>query len=131
MGRICSETGAICLEEKCLSRRRCLHPRRLARAWARRKRNPQRKVWDSARWKRVRKEVKARDGCCRDCGAHERLSVHHLVALVEGGAPFDPANCVTLCSACHGRREGERRRASSGQEQGLVSPWMATRRRPR
>lgn len=87
LGRICSETGAICFVERCLSKRRCLHPRRLARAWAKRKRNPQRKVWDSRRWRRVREQVRARDGGCVDCGSDERMSTFLPSGSGRGGAP--------------------------------------------
>ncbi len=75
----------------------------------RRRAKPQRKVWDSAQWQRVRKLVLARDGyACRHCGRHrlelddnERLSVHHVVPLAQGGSAFDPANLLSLCSRCH------------------------------
>jgi len=109
VGRICSETGAICFQARCLHLRRCLHPARVAREDERRRRKPQRKVWNSARWQRLREQVRARDGGrCTECGASERLSVHHLVPLAAGGAPFDPHNCLTLCASCHGRRESKR-----------------------
>jgi 5-methylcytosine-specific restriction endonuclease McrA len=109
-GHICPETGAICVEIAAACRRRCSHPARLARDSVRRKRKPQRRVWDSARWQSVRAFMRARDGACVDCGATEKLSVHHIVALADGGAPFDAGNCITLCASCHRRREVARLR---------------------
>jgi hypothetical protein len=33
------------------------------------------------------------------CGG--KIEVHHLVGVRQGGAPFDPANCVCLCRLHH------------------------------
>ncbi|MGH3083633.1 MAG: HNH endonuclease [Gaiellaceae bacterium] len=42
--------------------------------------------------------MRARDGNrCRNCGATEKLSVHHVVR----GGPDLPENLITLCSRCH------------------------------
>jgi hypothetical protein len=52
---------------------------------------------------RVRREVVARDRHrCRTPGCHHTrfLEVHHVVPRERGGTN-DPANLVTLCSACH------------------------------
>lgn len=52
---------------------------------------------------RVRREVLARDRHrCRTPGCHHTrfLEVHHVVARQRGGTN-EPANLVTLCSACH------------------------------
>jgi 5-methylcytosine-specific restriction endonuclease McrA len=63
---------------------------------------PQRLARNSARFKKLREVVKARDGHrCRRCGSSQRLEVHHVVPLEQDGAPFDVANLVTLCSGCH------------------------------
>jgi len=49
------------------------------------------------------------NGQCADCG---RLAqeVHHLVPINKGGAAYDLANLVPLCSPCHDARHGGRRR---------------------
>jgi 5-methylcytosine-specific restriction endonuclease McrA len=53
---------------------------------------------DSYRWKKLRRLVRARDGNrCRNCGATEKLSVHHVV---RHGADV-PENLLTLCARCH------------------------------
>lgn len=52
---------------------------------------------------RIRRLVLARDGnqCSTPACTHTRfLQVHHLTQRVEAG-PNDPANLITLCSACH------------------------------
>jgi 5-methylcytosine-specific restriction endonuclease McrA len=69
---------------------------------ARSRAKPQRLARGSARFKKLREFVKARDGHrCQQCGSGLQLEVHHIVALASGGAPFDPANLVTLCRSCH------------------------------
>lgn len=60
----------------------------------------------SKEWRRISKMVRLRDGSCQDCGTTQQLTAHHLVPVRQ--APhlaLDPSNCVTLCRACHGRRE--------------------------
>ena len=91
-----------------------------AREARRRAAKPQRKIWDSPRWKRVRELVCRRDGYrCVDCGRHredlgsnEKLLADHerglAVIMVEGGDPFDPRECQARCSTCSGRRDGGR-----------------------
>ena len=55
-----------------------------------------------ARWDQVRLAALERDGWrCQTCGKAGVLEVHHVVALRDGGAPYDLANLVTLCRACH------------------------------
>lgn len=42
---------------------------------------------------------------CRACGcavwSPGNAEVDHVVPITEGGAPFDPDNCQTLCRGCH------------------------------
>jgi ATP-dependent DNA helicase RecQ len=58
-------------------------------------------------WSLIRRLVLARDGSrCQDCGAvgsSGDLDVHHLVPRSSGGTD-EPANLITLCDGCHGRR---------------------------
>ena len=57
---------------------------------------------NQAHWRRVRWAVLQRDRFrCQKCGKAGRLEVHHLQALEDGGAPFDPANLQALCRGCH------------------------------
>jgi 5-methylcytosine-specific restriction endonuclease McrA len=69
------------------------------------------KTRDSRTWQRARALPKQRDGGrCVRCGASERLEVHHLVAMEQGGERFMLSNLVTLCRSCH---EDEEREAKS------------------
>jgi len=90
------------------------------RAWTReRNRRPNHKVWNGAAWKRARRAAKTRDEnrCAfvddtgERCAATTDLTVHHRVALKEGGAMYDLDNLVTLCRMHHGSLEGRRSHA--------------------
>jgi 5-methylcytosine-specific restriction endonuclease McrA len=84
--------------------------RTMERDKSRRRRQTQRDIRDARAWQLVRETVRRRDGdACRACGGKERLGVHHIIPLAEGGAPLDPANLVTLCRLCHEREESKSR----------------------
>lgn len=52
--------------------------------------------------------VRARDGCCRDCGATVGLQAHHLKPWASfPELRYDVGNGVTLCGGCHARRHPE------------------------
>jgi hypothetical protein len=52
-------------------------------------------------WAEVKKMVHKRDGNrCVECGSRQKLEVHHIEPVAEGGLPAI-ANLVTLCRACH------------------------------
>ena len=54
------------------------------------------------RWAATRRQVFIRDGYrCRRCGKAGRLEAHHVTRLENGGDPYDPDNCETLCRSCH------------------------------
>jgi 5-methylcytosine-specific restriction endonuclease McrA len=56
----------------------------------------------SPAFRRARKAALARDGfACRECGSGRDLTVHHVVALRDGGDTTALANLVTLCRRCH------------------------------
>jgi len=63
------------------------------------------RIYDTARWKRVRARQLAREPLCRACRAlgHtvEAEHVDHRKAIEDGGAPFDPANLQSLCHTHH------------------------------
>jgi 5-methylcytosine-specific restriction endonuclease McrA len=61
---------------------------------------------DSPAWRKVRKQIRMRDGACVDCGTDQSLTVHHVVPYrTAPELALDPDNLVTLCRSCHGRRE--------------------------
>jgi 5-methylcytosine-specific restriction endonuclease McrA len=78
----------------------------------------QRRIRSTARWQKARAAARERDGNrCRCCPSTERLEVHHIVSLEDGGARYDLHNLITLCSSCHhatGRDGGER--GSTGRD---------------
>ena len=44
-------------------------------------------------------------GVCQECGrSGVRLFADHIHELRDGGAPFDPANRLMRCGACHSRK---------------------------
>ena len=57
----------------------------------------------SYRWKRLREEVREAAGhTCERAGCFMAArEVHHKIPLHLGGAPFDRANLILLCDACH------------------------------
>jgi 5-methylcytosine-specific restriction endonuclease McrA len=61
----------------------------------------------SSAWRKVAREVKARDGfTCTECGTDRKLTVHHLIPVrTAPHLALEHDNCVTLCSSCHGRHE--------------------------
>jgi 5-methylcytosine-specific restriction enzyme A len=65
----------------------------------------------TAKWRRIRREVLARDHyLCRGCGA-PASDVDHRVELIDGGRPYDPENLQALCEACHDAKSSESRYA--------------------
>jgi 5-methylcytosine-specific restriction endonuclease McrA len=70
----------------------------------------------SMAWQNARAAARKRDGeRCRQCGSTDRLEVHHIKPLAEGGDRYELSNLTTLCHDCHvavgGRStiEGDRR----------------------
>jgi len=64
----------------------------------------ERRARNSAKWQRARAAARRRDGeRCQQCGSSERLQVHHIVPLSEGGDRYALSNLVTLCQSCHAR----------------------------
>lgn len=61
-----------------------------------------RHVTQTARWRRLRREILRRDNYkCVDCGAAGMLECDHIVPVRDGGAEYDPANLQMLCKRCH------------------------------
>mgnify|MGYP003817883989 CR=1 FL=1 len=65
--------------------------------------NPNKELYNSARWKNLAKKIKERDGYrCQRCGSRNGLSVHHIKPP-RGNEDlfFDENNLVTICMRCH------------------------------
>jgi len=66
-------------------------------------------VYQSTRWRKLRKEVLLRDlFACVKCGKIVNVKprdhvVHHKIAIIDGGKPFCMDNTETLCHLCHNR----------------------------
>jgi len=75
---------------------------------------PQRPAWikaiyNSPAWKATRLATLIRDNwTCRRCHGYGNTA-HHIVALEDGGAPFDLCNTTTLCRSCHAHVDNMRR----------------------
>lgn len=54
-------------------------------------------------FKNLKQNIKQRDGICQICGSNERLTIDHIIPIVEGGTD-DPANLQALCKACNLRK---------------------------
>lgn len=63
------------------------------------------KVYNTARWQKLREYKKQRNPLCEECLRHGRITpmslVDHIVPIEAGGAVFDLTNLQSLCSACH------------------------------
>lgn len=78
--------------------------------------SPWRWVYKTPRWRGLRRQVLAEQPWCATLGCHElSRDVDHVVALQDGGAPFDRGNVQGLCVRHHSKKTREeiaqRRRA--------------------
>lgn len=71
--------------------------------------------YSSSRWRRVAARARTRDGNRCTVGrllggeCSDLLHVHHIVAVSDGGAPYDLDNVGTACSTHHPTWESLRR----------------------
>ncbi len=71
---------------------------------------PWRRLYGTKRWKDTRSRTLIRIGrICERCGGNRSLDVHHIVALKDGGAPYDPNNLEVLCRSCHRAADNDSR----------------------
>lgn len=75
------------------------------------KRDP---FYGSQRWQKVRNRYAKKNPLCEECEKNGRLVsmkvVDHIVDIKDGGAKLDPDNLQSLCSECHNRKIGKRRK---------------------
>ncbi len=68
-----------------------------------------RRVYGSPRWRRLRLVVLEAAGySCASCGSWAG-EVHHKKSVDDGGAWFDPANLIAICTDCHFRAHHKKR----------------------
>lgn len=96
------------------------------------------RVYDTAEWRRVRLRVLARDRyqCTVGLTPHgckPAKAVDHILALSEGGSPYDMANLRAVCTACNTRLRNARRAALARYQLGEPAPRprQPSARRPR
>ncbi len=69
-----------------------------------RARDRNRQVYHSARWRRLRLIVLARDPLCRDCGDAAAVDADHIIPIDHGGDAWELSNLQGLCRGCHNRK---------------------------
>src|SRR5262245_1232678 len=76
-------------------------------------------VYNSRKWKTLRREQLFREPFCRWCtkASHKRVIasvVDHVVRIEAGGDPFPgPDGLMSLCVECHNAKSAAERRGSS------------------
>jgi len=68
------------------------------------------KQMPGASWNIIKRRHKADE--CQNCGTSERLELHHIIPLMDGGTN-EPWNLMTLCESCHHKAEWFTRSFSS------------------
>lgn len=70
-------------------------------------------LYDTARWRTLRKAQLQREPLCRRCQADARLTpasvVDHIKPVNQGGDFWDTANHQSLCQSCHQRKSAHER----------------------
>ncbi len=76
-----------------------------------------RRVYDSPAWRTVRLAVLERDGHRCQIGGprctQHATEVDHIVAIDDGGAPYDPQNLRAACKRCNSARRVGKQQAAA------------------
>jgi 5-methylcytosine-specific restriction endonuclease McrA len=85
------------------------------------------KSGSTSQWRRIRKIVINRDGCCQRCGTEEGLTVDHIVPRTLGGDD-SLSNLEVLCGSCNSSKGGRffERAKTPPTLHGLNSPENAS-----
>lgn len=67
-------------------------------------------IWS---WRRLSRHYRALNPLCELCGSLA-TEVHHRVPVSSGGPLLDADNLIALCTPCHDRQHGGRRRGGGG-----------------
>ena len=83
------------------------------RKWKPWGKNENRDIYDSPRWKELRDEKLAAYPYCEECHKKGKRSyatiVDHIIAIKDGGDPWDWHNLRSLCDSCHNRKSARER----------------------
>ena len=94
----------LCLEPRCPNlvayRGRC---RRHARQ-RNRDTHRNRHIYDSKRWRILRRKVLYDYPICQTCDEELATDVDHIRPIEQGGEPWSLSNLQALCRRCHGRK---------------------------
>lgn len=63
-----------------------------------------RQVYNSKRWKILRRAVLFDQPICQHCNNALARDVDHITPIEHGGDPYDRSNLQALCPSCHGRK---------------------------
>lgn len=67
------------------------------------------KLYQSARWRKLREQKLTADPLCEPCLRAGRITpatiVHHKEPLKRGGDPFEWINLEAICASCHNKAE--------------------------
>lgn len=77
-----------------------------------RRKNKNREIYDSVRWRKLRLSYIQNNPLCEECLKEDKYTdatgkkgvVDHITPINSGGAVFDRANLQTLCNKCHNRK---------------------------
>lgn len=104
-------------------------PAKRAESARKRERAAWQKVYNTPRWRKVRREVLKRDRfTCQDCGARATVAAHLRPFDPDDEAAFDPRNLKASCVSCNSREASNRYHATKG---GTSSPAAVSAAKPR
>ncbi|MBB4663165.1 HNH endonuclease [Conexibacter arvalis] len=94
----------------------------------RNRRTPSQRVTETQRWRKLRRHLIAtRPHVCGICGKrilHERdIEADHVVEVVNGGRPYDPANVQLTHKRCNRAKRARAIRRPSPAGRGYRPPW--------
>jgi 5-methylcytosine-specific restriction endonuclease McrA len=66
-------------------------------------------IYNTPRWKALRKRVLEDEPVCRICRAEPSTQADHIIPIEEGGDPWDLHNLQGLGASCHSRKTNAER----------------------
>jgi 5-methylcytosine-specific restriction enzyme A len=75
-----------------------------AKVYDRARRGDPNRIYDSARWRKLRLIVLRRQPVCMACSEFPSTVADHIIPIRDSGRPWDLENIQGLCSKCHGEK---------------------------